>query len=346
MRYTLRCTRCGIKYGQGYRSQVCRACGGILEVEYEARGINRAGSSFWNNGLLPDGVYRHYEVGNTKTIRSEDDSGLFFKLEIENPTGSFKDRGSVIEMAKAAEYGYNEVACASTGNMAYSVAYYAKLYGMKAKIYISRDANHDKIKAIRDVGNSDIAMVNGDFTEAQRMAELYAKRKHAFLAGDYCYRKEGQGTLSLEVLEGIRNVSRIFVPVGNATLISGMYKYFKRIDKGRVKPALVAVQAERCMPLVRAFKSKEDIRYERPRTKADAIAVGMPTYGRQALDALIATGGTALSVTEKEMLAEQKRFYRQYGLIVELAAVSGIAAWRKLKAENSSSVIIISGRNV
>ncbi len=345
MRYKLKCTLCKAVYDSGYRSQICGACSGILEVEYAGSIKGASGTSFWDNPMLPDGRYRHFEVGNTKVIRA-DSEGLFFKLETENPTGSFKDRGSVVEVAKAAEYRYKEVVCASTGNMAYSVAYYSKLYGLRAKIFISRDASSCKINDIRSVGDADITKINGDFTEAQRLAEAYAKKKGAFLTGDYCYRKEGQGSISPEILRAVNNVSRIFVPVGNATLISGMYKYLARLNlKGRM-PELVAVQAKKCMPLVRAFKKKAGIRYERPRTRADAIAVGLPTYGGQAIEVLNATRGTAVSVSEKDMREEQKLFYAKYGLIVELAAVAGIAAWRKTKPETGASVVVISGGNV
>ena len=221
MRYHLRCLECDSTYSMEYPRQLCDKCGGILEVVYlEEPNTKILRKDFWSyETFLPDSSYKHYKLGNTTMLRGKEEN-LFFKLEMENPTKSFKDRGSVVEIRKALDYGYDEVVCASTGNMAYSIAYYAKLAGIRTTIFVSKNANWLKIRNIRETRDAKIIRVDGDFTEAQGRAMKYAKRMKAFLAGDYGYRKEGQKTLLYEIMAELPNAANILVPVGNFRLLS------------------------------------------------------------------------------------------------------------------------------
>jgi len=348
MRYLLKCLACEKQYSMFFPRQLCDRCGGILEVICSGGlAMGALKKDFWSyEALLPEGEYKHYKLGNT-TLLPADGQDLFLKLEIENPTKSFKDRGSVVEIAKALEYGYDEVVCASTGNMAYSVAYYAKLGGIHATIFVSRNASWLKIRDIRDTKGAKIIRVDGDFTEAQRRAIGYAQRREAFLTGDYCYRKEGQKTLMCEIMAELPGVRNILVPVGNATLFSASYKALMELNRlGLVRrlPRLIAVQASQTDPVVVAFRKGEKVKYQKPLTEAGAIAVGYPTYGDQAIDGIRATHGTAVDVTDKEMEDERKAFYREYGLQVEMSGVASLAAFRKVELRGQS-VAVISGGN-
>jgi threonine synthase len=336
-----------------HRYQACGSCGGNLEVVYteKPRFKKSNGERFWSyEYLLPKARYRHTELGGTKLISSSDDERLFLKLEIENPTRSFKDRGSIVEIAKAKEYGYETIVCASTGNMAYSLAYYAKLEDMRARVFIGGSASKHKVRNIKELQDADVEKVDGDFNKALDVAYKYAARHKAFLAGDYCYRKEGQKTLIYEIMDQLHDATHIIVPVGNATLLSGIFKGLKEMKQaGHIKklPKIVAVQARKCSPLVKAFANGEKIKYQKPMTAADAIAVGYPTFGDDALGMLRTSKGMAMAVSESEMLKEQKRFLEDYGLVAELASVSTVAAYKKLKLkENEKAVAIISGGNV
>ena len=352
MKYELNCLQCGERYSSKYDKQVCAKCGGILDVNY-SRDIPkiRGSARFWEyEKTLPDCRYKHYDVGSTRLIPSSDRSNVFLKLEIENPTKSFKDRGSIVEVSKALEYGKKEIAVASTGNMAYSIAYYSKIAGLRVKAFISRGANRDKMRDIRSEGDASMDFVNGDFTKAQKLAIRYAKKTGAFLAGDYCYRKEGQKTIAYEIIDQLPAVTHMVVPVGNATMISGIFRGLKEMKaSGRIRrmPKLIAVQAKGSDPLVRAFKSQKQVKYVEPRTKADAIAVGFPTFGDQALEALKETGGEAIAVSDADMEREQKRFFDSYGLVAEMAGASGIAAIAKMKFRRTDRIVtVISGGNV
>lgn len=350
MDYTLRCESCGATYGRDYRKQTCD-CGGILEVVYKEGGKPpRFKGGFWSmEKALPASRYRHYDLGDTELTQSKL-PGLWLKMELQNPTRSFKDRGSAVEIAKAMEYGYGEVVCASTGNMAYSVAYYAKLSGIRAKIFVSDNANRDKVRDIRETHDANVTRVKGDFNTALKLAERYASRKKAFLTGDYCYRQEGQRTVMYEIAAQLRGVTHVLVPVGNATLLTGVLKAVMELRKaGRLPrtPRIIGVEANGCSPLYKAFTSNRALKYEHPRTMADAIAVGYPTFGNPALKLLGELKGGMVTVTDRQMAVEQNRFLSDYGIIAELAGVAGIAAYRKLRLPRASkAVAIVSGGNV
>lgn len=348
MRYDLDCLTCKERYSMYFPKQLCDKCGGILEVSYlDHKKTRTLRKDFWSyEAFLPKGAYKHYKLGNTTLLPAAEED-LFLKLETENPTKSFKDRGSVVEIAKALEYGYDEVVCASTGNMAYSIAYYAKLSGLKATIFVSKNASWLKIRNIRETRDAHIIRVKGDFTEAQRRAIKYSKRNEAFLAGDYGYRKEGQKTLLFEIIAELPGVSNILIPVGNATLFSASYKALvelKGLGLLRGLPRLIAVQASLTNPLTVAFRKNEGVKYQKPRTDAGAIAVGYPTYGNQAIDGIRATKGKAVDVTDREMDEERKALFREYGLQVEMAGAASLAAFRKTDVEGVS-VAVISGGN-
>jgi threonine synthase len=118
---------------------------------------------------------------------------------------------------------------------------------------------------------------------------------------------------------------------------------------GRIStlPRLVGVQSTGCAPLVTAFKQDEWVKYVNPKTAADAIAVGYPTFGNQALANLKSCLGNAVSVSDADLRSEQKKFHGQYGLVSELAGVAGIAAIRKSGyAKGERIVSIVSGGNV
>ncbi len=350
MEYRLKCLSCGRMHPPYYPSQLCESCGGILEVLYSGRPtLKSLAKDFWSyESLLPKGEYRHYKLGNTTLLRATGEP-LFLKLELENPTRSFKDRGSVVEIAKALEFGYDEVVVASTGNMAYSIAYYAKLAGIRSTVFVSRSANWLKVRNIRDTKDAKIFRVDGDFTEAQRRAMKYSKRRGAFLVGDYGYRKEGQKTVLYEIMAEMPDVRNLFIPVGNATLFSASVKGAEELKKyGLAKglPRLVAVQARLTNPVALAFRTRKPVRYQKPLTDAGAIAVGYPTYGDMAVEGIKATGGTAVEVTDDEMEEERNAFYREYGLQAEMAGVASLAAYRKAGMPGKCAAVVSGGNTL
>ncbi len=359
MDFKLNCTKCGrAAPDSAFR---CGSCGSILDVVY-AHGrkpkLRRAkpGSPMSRYlDFLPLGIINpSLGEGGTKLKRVRFGGvDLFLKLETGNPTRTFKDRGSAIEISKALELGKGSVCCASTGNMGLSVAHYARKAGIKCTIFISSGANRRKISKIRAQG-ARIMMVNGDFNRALNRAEGFARKTGAFVCGDYHFRKEGQKTVGYEIMERLAGgPDLIFMPVGNATLFSGVHKglcEFKKAGLAKKMPRLVAVQSEKCDPLVRAFVDRRKIGYIKPATEADAIAVGYPTFGFEAIAAIKATRGYAIGVSEKEIERAVLEL-EKLGVYAELGGGTGFAGFLKRYEGDRASLlgkriaVVITGNN-
>lgn len=359
MEYHLICTKCGSKEGDSaFR---CAGCGSILEVVYakrprpELRKAKKGSPISRYLDFLPiEAIKPSLGEGGTKLKRVKfGDVELFLKLETGNPTKTFKDRGSAIEISKARELGKKSVCCASTGNMGLSVARYARKAGITCTIFIGSGANKKKIAKIR-AQKARVIMVKGDFNRALNRAEQFARKNGAFVCGDYHFRKEGQKTVGFEIADQLGAVpDLIFMPVGNATLFSGVYKgllEFKRLGLIRKMPKLVAVQSEGCDPLVRAFIDQKKIGYIRPATAADAIAVGYPTFGFEALTAMKSTKGFGIAVSENE-IRDAVMMLEKLGVYAELGGGTGFAGFLKLHGNNKASLrgkrvaVVVTGNN-
>lgn len=364
MDYKLRCTRCRA-VAENDASFRCHVCHAILEVEYD-----------YKKARLPK-VFREEKAGSGKylpffpvwrmtgslgegatPLRREKRLGkgadLYLKIETTNPTNTFKDRGSAVEITKAMELGQRKVCCASTGNMGYSIAYYSRRHGLRATIFVSKDANRVKVKKIKGQ-RAAIVKVDGDFNKALNAAEAFAKKTGSFVCGDYHFRKEGQKSVAFEIIDQLhyRVPDYIFVPVGNATLISAIFKglnEYKRFHLVRRLPRLVAVESTGADSVVKAFVDRKDITYIRPRTAADAIAVGYPTFGFECMRALRETDGTAIAVSDAE-IRKAVRILANAGIGSELGGAAAYAGFIRMQRENGRAlkgkrvVVIITGNN-
>ncbi|MCL4343343.1 MAG: pyridoxal-phosphate dependent enzyme [Nitrososphaerota archaeon] len=354
--YSLKCTGCGAVYVQDYPWPRCEKCGGLLEVEYDYNSIELPRN--FKTQFIKQWKYRPFfpvsrkpvTAGEGGTRLKEVGPGLYLKIEIDNPTKSFKDRGSTVEITKAVELGFDRVVVASTGNMALSVSAYSEIAGIEAITFVGSGANLNKIDMIRNRGGK-IVQVDGDFNDAMSEAEKFAKMSNAFLIGDYLYRKEGQKGVFFEIIDqlGFNPPDYLFVPVGNATLISASYKAFQEFIKFKLidrVPKIVGVQAEGAKPFVNYVKTGK-LRKSSINTDADAIAVGYPTYAEQARKAIKETGGEAVTVTDQEMRDAMREIYRKAGVCAELAGASAYAAMIKHRIrEGKSAVAVVSGGNI
>jgi threonine synthase len=299
--------------------------------------------------------------GGTELLKNVRISGianmpkLHIKVETENPTKTFKDRGSSVEITKAKELGFGAVCCASTGNMGFSLARYAKKEGIRCTVFISSSANKEKMEKIKREG-AEIKKINGDFNDSLTAAENFARKNGTFICGDYHYRKEGQKSLVFEIIEQMkyRTPDYIIVQVGNSTLLAAVFKglgEFIRLGLIKRMPKLIAVQSRECDPLVRAFNNKRKVAYVKPRTKADAIAVGYPTFGFEGLNALKETGGFAESASDSEIEKAGALLYESTGIKAELGGAAGFAGFLKIHKSkpklfrNKEIVLIITGNN-
>ena len=280
------------------------------------------------------------DEGGTPLIPSIHTRGYLFKNETVNPTGSFKDRGTTVEVSKAKEFHVHAIACASTGNMGASVAAYCRRAGITATIYLPKFA--PKIKKIQiSVFDAEIVSVNGTYEDALLKTKKLREQKHTYLLGDYAYRGEGEKSVGFEIIDQLnwQIPDFIVMPVGNATLFSSVYKSLKELRTvGLIDrlPRLVGVEAKGCNPLVVAYQKNSGtitlntIKPVRsPKTIASAINCGNPVDGIKALVALKETNGIMCDVTDKEIFAAQKELTHE-GIFVEPSGAVSYAGAQKL----------------
>ncbi len=286
--------------------------------------------------------------GGTPLIQSNDEKNFMFKYEGVNPTCSFKDRGSAVEISKAKEFGVKEVVCASTGNMGASVAAYCARAGIKATIYVPKFAPRPKVHQIKMMG-ARVMIVNGSYEDALNMTKKLNEKRGIYLVGDYPYREEGEKSVTFEILDQLNFIPPKYIvyPMGNAVLIAAAYKAcmeFKEVGLIRKMPKLVGIQAEGCRPLVNAFKTGVLSQQINTHTIATAIDCGNPTNGLEALDGMEKTKGIAEFVTDREIISALKKLGKQ-GIYVEPAGAVSYAGAMKLGLEGKT-VCVLTGHGL
>jgi len=376
--FHLECIVCGEKYGAEELVYVCHRCGELLDVKYnynEIRGrlskvdLRSRSLSVWRyRELLPildDSKIVSLKEGGTKLHHCQrlgEKLGLkrlYVKTEGDNPTGSFKDRGMTVGITKALEYGMKAVMCASTGNTSASLAAYAAKAGILCLVIIpSGKIAFGKLAQAVAYG-AKIIQIKGNFDDALRIVmEISARGRIYLLNSVNPYRVEGQKTLAYEVADqlGGQPPSKLIVPVGNAGNISAIWKGFKEYrELGFINalPQMFGVQASGAAPIVEAVREGlEAIRpVEKPETVATAIRIGAPVNWRKALRAIRESEGTALSVTDGEILEGQRMLAKLEGLFAEPASAASIAGLKKfvekgLISRNETVVCVATGHGL
>lgn len=357
------CPMCGNAHPLGTLIFKCRKCGSTLEVEFD---YSRLRKSISREKLLkrPFLHSRYLELYPVKNLISLQEGGtallrsknlerelklrfeLYFKIEVTNPTGSFKDRGSSVEIAKALDFHAKRTVCASTGNMGASVAAYSGLANLECSIFTPKDTAATKMEQILAYG-ARVYHMSGDYTQAMKMAEEVARESSAYLLGDYLYRREGTKSIGFEICEQLPNPDYVFCPVGNGTLITATWKAFREfkfLGFQKSLPKMAGIQAEGCSPITKAFRQDSPIRaVKNPHTVAVAIECGDPIDGPGVLRSIRESGGFAESVTDNEILKARELLAKREGLFAEpggSAAFAGILK-SKEKIERGAKVICL-----
>ena len=337
----------------------CVTCDFPLEVEYDYEEvknkiskseIERRKWTMWRyRELLPVEDASNIvslEEGGTPLLKSErlaKELGikkLYLKDETRNPSWSFKDRGSSVGVSKAIEIGANAVGCVSSGNMAASMAAYAAKAGMKCFILVPSKTPVEKIVQML-VSGAYVVSIDAPYPELCRVGLETSKRYKIYsVHNDAPMRVEGQKTSSYEICEqlGWDTPDWIIVPTSSGGNISAQWKAWKELySVGFIEalPSMVAVQAEGCCPIVKAFKQgKEKTEYfGEPKTIATAIANPNPPSGERVLKLLKESRGVAEAVSDQEMLSAQKLLARTEGLFAEPAGAASVASLKKLLEE-------------
>ena len=363
------CPECGRTYPLERQVFRCEKCASTLEVEFDYSQLKKAltreilsSRPFLHSKYLelyPVKELVSLQEGGTALLRSRNLEKelrlrfeLYFKFEGTNPTGSFKDRGSSVEIAKALEFRAKKAVCASTGNMGASVAAYSGLAKMKCAILTPRDTAATKMEQILAYG-AKVYHISGDYTKAMGMAEhLFLKRK-AYLLGDYLYRREGTKSIGFEISEQLPGADYVFCPVGNGTLITATWKAFREfwlLGFSKSLPKMAGIQAQACSPISNAFKKKCQIRpVKNPHTVAVAIECGDPIDGQGVMRAIKESGGFAECVSDREILRARELLAKREGLFAEPGGAAAFAGLLKSKAKiepGSKVVCLVTGHGL
>ncbi len=252
---------------------------------------------------------------------------LHVKLEGANPTGSFKDRGMVMAVAKAKEEGKTVLICASTGNTSASAAAYGARAGMRTIVVIPEGRIALGKLAQAKMYGAEILAIKGNFDEALNMVREVGQESGIALVNSVNpYRLEGQKTIAFEMIEQLDKVPDVLaLPVGNAGNISAAWKGFSEYahKNGTSRPSLLGVQAAGAAPIV----NNEIV--ENPETIATAIRIGNPASWDLALKALDESNGTIMAATDEEILEAYQLLASKEGIFAEPASCASIAGIKK-----------------
>jgi threonine synthase len=297
--------------------------------------------------FLPIKNYRDFislNEGNTPLLKSRKIGpalgvDLYFKQETQNPTGSFKDRGSALEISLAKEFGVAAISVASTGNMAASCSCYAALAGIPCFVFVPEGTPNSKLSQSIAFGGR-IVQVRGTYNDAARIAENVARELNFYLAGDYAFRVEGNKTAAFEVIDQLlyEVPSYVIVPMGCGTNLTSYAKGFSELHQlGLIDdvPRMVGAQAEGAQSIVNAFNVNAT-RVETLKsvnTLCSAIAITRPLDGDKALRSIYQSNGLAVSVSDREILEAQYELSKDEGVYVEASCATSVAVLKKIIRE-------------
>lgn len=373
----LRCRECGHHYPKE-ALYVCEFCFGSLEVEYDYEGIGKMlnrevieerEKNMWryrellplekeptdgfNTGFTP--LFKAEKLGKKIGIKD-----LYIKDDtVNHPSLSFKDRVVAVALSRAKELGFSVVACASTGNLANSLAAQSAQAGIKAFIFIPSDLESGKIVSTLVYGATLVA-VEGNYDEVNRLcSELATEKKWGFVNINLRpYYSEGSKTFGFEIAEqlGWRVPDHIIVPVAGGSLISKVWKAFKELERlgliAEVQTRIHAAQAAGCAPVVNAIEEESEvIKPVKPKTIVKSLAIGNPADGYYAVRTVRESGGSGAAVSDEEVIEGIKLLAETEGIFAETAGGVTVAAALRLKekgiiSKKESLVLSITGNGL
>ncbi len=352
----LKCRECGREYDVD-PIYVCEFCFGPLEVVYDYEGIKE---TLTREKILsrPQNLWRYKEFlpidgeptiglnsGFTPLVRADrlaDQLGmkrLYIKDDtVTHPTLSFKDRVVAVALSKAREFGFNTVACASTGNLAHSVSAHGAAAGFKRFIFIPATLERSKIVASLAYGPNLIA-VDGNYDDVNRLcSEVANKYNWAFVNINIRpFYAEGSKTQGYEIVEqlGWRAPDAVVVPCASGSLLTKIWKSFKEMKEigliDDLNTKVFSAQATGCSPIVAAIKKGVDvIKPVKPDTIAKSLAIGNPADGYYATHVVKESGGTGEDVSDIEIIDAIKLLAKTEGIFAETAGGVTLASAMKL----------------
>ena len=383
----LECKECKAEYPLE-ALYVCDRCFGPLEVSYDhSRSVRDVGELRRRIQGGPQNIWRYANflplaggppgpsgrlasrvglpAGCTPLIRADRLAAslglreVWVKNDAANPTHSFKDRVVSVAVARARELGFETIACASTGNLANSVAAHGAALGLESYVFIPSDLEEQKVLATGVYGTKLVA-VEGNYDDVNRLCiELSAERDWAFLNVNLRpYYAEGSKTLAFEIAEqlGWELPDRCVVPVASGSLFTKIAKGFQEwralgLLEGEL-PRMNGAQAEGCSPVASAFAQGQEVcRPVKPNTIAKSLAIGNPADGPYALDLARRSGGSVDAVSDEEIRAGIVLLAQTTGIFTETAGGVTTAVLAKLAARGDIDpdervVLVITGEGL
>jgi threonine synthase len=374
---SLKCKECGREYSIS-PVHVCEFCFGPLEVVYDyekikgsltREKIEERPKTMWRyRELLPlnNDPSVGMNVGYTPLIRAErlakalGVKELYLKNDaVNHPTLSFKDRVVSVALSKAKEFGFRIVACASTGNLANSVAALAAAGGLESYIFVPYDLEQGKILGTLVYGTNLIG-IRGSYDEVNRLcSEIAENYGWAFVNINIRpFYAEGSKTFGFEIAEqlGWRVPHHVVVPMAGGSLITKIWKGFKELEEigllDGVNTKMHGAQASGSSPITSALKEGIDwIKPQKPKTVAKSLAIGNPADGHYALKTMRESGGWGEDVTDEEVIEGMKLLAQTEGIFTETAGGVTVGVTKKLIEQgvipkNESILISITGNGL
>jgi threonine synthase len=345
----LECTRCGQRLPADRPQTVCPKDGGVLYARYDFSAIRgdfrreklagRTATMWRYIEVLPHASPVSLGEGFTPMLSSREYPYVFIKDEGLNPTGSFKARGLSACVTMARRYGLKKLAIPSAGNAAGALAAYAAAAGLEAHIFMPKGVPMaNRIES--DYYGAHVTLVDGLISDCARIVAERAEKEEWFDVSSLKepFRVEGKKTMGYEVAEqlGWRLPRGIIYPTGGGVGLLGMWKAFDEMEQlgwiGPERPKMISVQSTGCAPIVKAWnegKSTAEM-WNNAVTAASGLRVPKPYGDYLILDILKNSRGTALTVTDEEILEAARHWARIEGIFAAPEGAASLAAYRKL----------------
>jgi threonine synthase len=347
----LECTRCGQRLPADRPQTVCPQDGGVLYARYDLAAIRsefsreklagRAATMWRYSEVLPDAAPVSLGEGFTPLLASREYPNVFIKDEGLNPTGSFKARGLSACVTMARHYGLKKLAIPSAGNAAGALAAYAAAAGLEAHIFMPRDVPvANRVEC--DYYGAQVTLVEGLISDCARMVAQRAAKEGWFDVSTLKepFRVEGKKTMGYELAEqlGWKLPRGIIYPTGGGVGLLGMWKAFDEMEQlgwiGQERPKMISVQSIGCAPIVKAWDDGQltSEMWTNAATLAAGLRVPKPYGDYLILDILKKSRGTALAVSDEEILEATRDWARIEGIFAAPEGATSLAAYRKLLA--------------
>jgi threonine synthase len=347
----LECSKCGEHISGAQPQTICPKDGGSLYVRFDLATLK---GKFTPDSLRgrPATMWRYHEVlpgdtpvtlgeGFTPMLASRDNPNVFIKDEGLNPTGSFKARGLCAAVTMAKQYGLKKLAVPSAGNAASALAAYSAAAGIEAHIFMPKDvplANFVECKAY----GAHVTLVDGLISDCAKMVNERKQVEGWFDISTLKepFRVEGKKTMGYEVAEQLNweLPDAIFYPTGGGVGLIGMWKAFDEMEQlgwlkpGSKRPKMVAVQAEGCAPVVKAWKEHKQVAemWQNAQTSAAGLRVPKPYADYIILDILKQSGGAAIAVSEAQIFQAVQEWASRDGVFSSPEGAASLAAYKIL----------------